>query len=632
MFELSVAFKYLIPRWRQLSVSIISIISTLVIALVVWLIVVFFSVKDGLENSWVEKIIALTAPVRITPTEKYYKSYYYQIDSVSSASDFSTKTIGEKLASPQADPYNPDIDEEVPLHWPKPDTDANGHPKDLVQTAYQKAVTLPGYSGLRASDYETTVSTMRLRLLRQAGHQPTQQFLEHATFIGSFDADTPAMAKALLPLNAADINNILRLQSVSADNIQEESPTAIHRIPENELRDRLTAFFNTFEVAALKVSSLGWRVPKSLHDSKPSLVLPPDTMLPAQLIPDSILSAKTVSDLKFNIDTTVDGIPLKGILSLGSLEVGAGSLKPTAAVVPIAHKAADGNGIVLPPTSFFGDPVLLPRTFRESGALIGDHGYLSYFSPTPSSVQEQRIPVFIAGFYDPGIIPIGGKFVLAGRELTALIRGSTNQDEARHTNGINLRFDNIADAQKVKVALQKEFEDAGIAPYWQIATYQEYEFTKDIIQQLQSEKNLFSLISLVIIVVACSNIISMLIILVNDKKLEIGILRSMGASSGSIAAIFGICGMVMGTVGSLAGILAALLTLRYVNELVGFISRVQGHELFNPMFYGHTLPTDLSMEALTFVIITTAFISLLAGIVPAVKASMMKPSAILRAE
>jgi lipoprotein-releasing system permease protein len=165
-----------------------------------------------------------------------------------------------------------------------------------------------------------------------------------------------------------------------------------------------------------------------------------------------------------------------------------------------------------------------------------------------------------------------------------------------------------------------------------VESYHEYPFTKDIIQQLQSEKNLFSLISLVIIIVACSNIISMLIILVNDKKLEIGILRSMGASSASIAAVFGICGIIMGTTGSLVGIIAAIATLKNVNELVAFLSHLQGHDLFNPIFYGNTLPTELSFDALLFVMITTAAISLLAGVVPAVKASLMRPSAILRAE
>jgi len=699
MFELSIAFKYLIPRWRQLSVSIISIISTLVIALVVWLIVVFFSVKDGLENSWVDKIIALTAPVRITPTEKYYQSYYYLADTVSAASNYSSKSIGEKLAATTADPYNPETDEEIPRSWPKPDRDGDGNLKDLVKIAVNRAESL-SYQGITATDYETTVANLRLRLLRHGGAQPTQQFLEHAAFLGSFDADTTGMAKALLAPSVADFNNLLRAQAVSADNIQEETPSTIHRLDPIQLRERWNTLFDTLEITALKVAGTGWRLQIPLLQSKatfaavavfkgdklarivitgdikdvpalterlnaqgwkalpatvtlndPSmrtiqiegskvtelagyipLEIASDTLLYAHLIPESLTDAATTSDLKFALKTTIQGIPLAGKISLGNLEVGEAHLKSIHDPISIAIPTSDASGINMPPAIDSAEPILLPRTFKESGAYIGDQGYLSYYSPTPSSVQEQRIPVYIAGFYDPGIIPIGGKLVLASRELTSLVRTSSNQDEAHMSNGINVRFKDIADAGKVKAALQKELEDAGIASYWHVSTYQEYEFTKDIIQQLQSEKNLFSLISFVIIIVACSNIISMLIILVNDKKLEIGILRSMGASSGSIAAIFGICGMVMGAFGSIVGIAAALVTVHYVNELVGLISQFQGHDLFNPVFYGHTLPSELSMEALTFVIITTAFISLLAGIVPAFKASMMKPSAILRSE
>lgn len=286
----------------------------------------------------------------------------------------------------------------------------------------------------------------------------------------------------------------------------------------------------------------------------------------------------------------------------------------------------------MPDAGALGDPILLPKSFREAGALAGDQGYLSYLSPTPSSVQEQRIPVFIAGFYDPGIMPIGGKYLLAGRELTALIRASYNVDDSLMSNGINVRFDNLNQAPLVKQQLMDRLQSLGIADYWKVETYQEYDFAKDLLQQLRSEKNLFSLISFIIIIVACSNIISMLIILVNDKKTEIGILRSMGATSRSIATIFGICGMVMGAVGSLIGMVAALLTLHYINELVGWISRMQGYELFNPVFYGESLPSELSFEALILVISTTVLVSLLAGIVPAVKASMIRPSMILRAE
>jgi len=701
MFELSVAYKYLIPRWRQLSVSIISLVSTLVIALVVWLIVVFFSVKDGLENGWIEKITALTAPVRITPTEKYYHSHYYLVDTISANSGYTAKTIGEKLLAHQTDPYDPLSDEEPPKEWHHPDLNRQNQLKDLVKTAFFTATSLPGIQGLKASDFETTTANMRLRLLRDIKEnnkqlQQSQQFLEQASFLGSFDASTPSMARALIKPTAADFNNLLQMQSISPHNIKEESPAAIHKIAPNLLQDNLRHFFTTIEITSLKTPSQNWRLPLKLlvnteltavalfHSNKIVKIIVPSSVdllpqliqdlqkegwtaqpailkinetaqaefkiqsqefepvpswtainlqagvaLPAQLIEKSINNINSIHQLQFAISTIIQGHSFKGYTPLGQLEIGEAKIINERANSLIA--ITNLQGIVMPLNSS-ADPVLLPKSFRDSGALIGDQGYLSYFSPTPSSIQEQRIPIVVSGFYDPGIIPIGGKYILTGHSLTALIRASSGQASSHFSNGINLRFDNLADTAKVKRELQAAFKNEGIDSYWQIETYQEYEFSKDIIQQLQSEKNLFSLISLVIIVVACSNIISMLIILVNDKKLEIGILRSMGATSANIAAIFGICGVVMGTIGSLVGILAAILTLRYVNELVALMSHLQGHDLFNPVFYGTTLPTELSLEALMFVIMTTVAISLLAGIVPAFKASMMRPSAILRAE
>jgi len=503
----------------------------LVIALVVWLIVVFFSVKDGLENSWIDKLIALTAPIRITPTEKYYNSFYYQVDSISSQADFTNKTIGEKLLAEQANPYNPDSDEEPPVYWVKPDLNQNGDLKDLVKDVYQIIASSPELHETSITDYEITAANLKLRMLRPYGkidqEHPkgtmTQQFIEQAAYIGSFDPNTTAIAKTLLPLSPDDLQNLQYVQSTSAD---------IH-LP-----------------------------PSSLH----------------------------------------------------------------------AKVADDGSRIIIPGNNQNGEGILVPRSYKEAGTLVGDQGYISYYSPTPSAIQEQRIPIYVAGFYDPGIMPIGGKFILASHQLAGLIRASHNQDDTLQSNGFNVRFKNLADAHKIKAALMKAFKQQGLDTYWNIETYQEYEFTKDLIQQLHSEKNLFSLISMVIIIVACSNIISMLIILVNDKKIEIGILRSMGATSGSIAIIFGLCGMVMGACGSIIGIIVAVITLKNLKFLVDMISRFQGYDLFNPVFYGNTLPNQISMEVLGYVVLATALISLLAGIVPAVKASLLRPSAILRSE
>jgi lipoprotein-releasing system permease protein len=262
---------------------------------------------------------------------------------------------------------------------------------------------------------------------------------------------------------------------------------------------------------------------------------------------------------------------------------------------------------------------------------VGDRGTLSYVAATSSLIQEQKIPVYVAGFYDPGIIPIGGKFVLANREVTSLIRSSHQQeDRSSVTNGINVRFDNLNQADLVKSELQKKLNENGIDRYWTIQTYRDYEFTKEIMQELRSQKNLFMLIALVIIIVACSNIISMLIILVNDKKLEIGILRSMGASSTSIALIFGISGAFIGISGSLLGIGSALITLKNLNLLTDLLSRLQGHEMFSSSLYGEVLPSELSWEALSYVLLATVLLSLLAGIIPAIKACLVRPSEILK--
>lgn len=527
MFELSVASKYLTPRWRQLSVSIISLISILVIALVVWLVVVFFSVTHGLEKSWIQKLIALTAPIRITPTPDYYHSYYYQIDSLSSSSDYTQKSIGEKLQSSQTNPYDPDFDGEIPKHFPKPDLNPDGSLKDLVKTAVQisqNALTVPG---ITVRDFEMTVGNLKLQLTRgPANHETT---VSHTVYLSAFDPDNKTLRQSILPITTKDQHNFL---------------------------------------ATLQAEGY------SLRD-----------------------------------------IALGGTYALRTLLLG-----------PEATQEA------LPTDSKLGEGILLPKSFINSGVLLGDRGYLAYYSPTISSVQEQHLPIYVAGFFDPGIIPIGGKIALVNPEVVGLIRSGHISQDTLMTNGLHLRFDNFDRATDLKIELEKAFAQADIARYWRIETYREYEFTKDLIQQLSSERHLWTLLATVIIIVACSNIISMLIILVNDKKVEIGILRAMGATSTSIAIIFGVCGMVMGMIGSAIGMVVAYFTLEHLQTLIDFIGRIQGYQMFNPIFYGNILPNKMSPEAVLFVILTTTFVSLLAGMIPAIKASWLKPSIILRAE
>lgn len=641
MFELSVACKYLRPRWRQLSVSIISLISILVISLVVWLIVVFFSVTQGLEKRWVDKLIALTAPIRITPTEAYYTSYYHQIDSISGQSNYNLKTIKEKLLSNISDPYDPSSDVEIPSDWAKPEYDAVHHLKDPVKKAFSIIQGLSGYEGLRAHDYEASAGNLRLRLLRHTKtvpHNLTQAFLNQPAFLGSLDPENHALLKAILPISKEDIGNLLYSLSITSDNIQEDKPSSAESTSQDLLKKRLNTFFDYVTISELKTPMSGWTIPQHLAINTSHKKIMADVAFDATIDRDSLSNIHNIHKLAFNIDFKYEGQPIQGKISLGHLQIAKATAETGFSHVPnptplwFYHiKDSKTTRLFLPSDPELGEGILVPRPFKDAGVLLGDQGFVSFSTPTPSTVQEQRIKVFVAGFYDQGLIPIGGKFIIVNQDIANLI-GASMHDGQTQSNGINVRFDNLNDTGEIKQKLQKAFNEAGIAPYWKIETYKEFDFTKDIIQQLNSDKHLFSLIAAVIIIVACSNIISMLIILVNDKKLEIGILRSMGASSLSIAIIFGFCGIVMGVTGSLMGVGAAVLTLQHLESLVSLLSAIQGHEAFNPIYYGDKLPNEISLEVLLYVVGATAIISLLSGLVPALKASLLRPSTILRSE
>lgn len=682
MFEFSVARKYLTPRWRQLSVSIISMISMLVISLVVWLIVVFFSVTNGLEQRWVQKLTAVTAPVRVIPTQDYYNSYYYLVDSIAASSNYTLKTIAEKKQSHQGDPYNPAQDEEVPFFWLAADRDEKGALKDIVGGAFESIEQAGSY---HANVYEVTGANIKLRLLRLNDSTPSEAVLNQNAYVASLDTEGAQMDRTLMAHQMEDIENFYYILGIADQGISDGETESFAWVYPEILQERLARFYATATIDELKTPEHGWRVPPiffqgnntwkaiAVNEQLPSyrifvpqkeqsipeiiselqkqgyqatpMVLDGKNINPetpiyishgvhfkSQVDLNSIQHAQRPTDVVFQLSAVIQKKPIAGSAMLGSLRFAKITQNKVTPEAPMwLHR--DGTGhLVLGSDLIPGDAVVLPRTFHDVGVRLGDRGYVSFYQATASTVQEQRLPVYVSGFYDPGIVPTSGKLILTNADMTAMIRSSHETENNATTNGINVHFDDIAKADQVKAQIEEQLKKRGIDRYWTVETYREFEFTKPLLDQLQSDKTLFLLIATVIIIVACSNIISMLIIMVNDKKMEIGIMRAMGASAVSIATIFGLCGVMMGLIGSFFGIALAVVTLKNIDGIVNLLSSLQGHNAFNPIYYGDSLPNDISFEALAFVIAVTGFLSLLAGIVPAVKASLLKPSVILRSE
>ena len=275
----------------------------------------------------------------------------------------------------------------------------------------------------------------------------------------------------------------------------------------------------------------------------------------------------------------------------------------------------------------------MPKTYRDLGLKIGDAGSLSFSAQGAGSSQEQQIAIRVAGFYDPGLFSLGGRCLIVSPEMTRTIYSAsqTFSPDGTPTNGIFV-WSSLGQAETLKGAIEAKLDKAGLLPYWKVSTYKDFEFSKELFQQFRSDRTLFLLIAVLILLVACCNVISLLILLVNDKKREIAILQAMGASKMSMAAIFGFCGFAMGMISSLIGTGAAIFTLRHIDAISSFLSALQGHAAFQPAFFGQTLPSALSSEALLFVFIATPLLSLLAGLLPALRACRIKPSTALRQE
>ena len=183
--------------------------------------------------------------------------------------------------------------------------------------------------------------------------------------------------------------------------------------------------------------------------------------------------------------------------------------------------------------------------------MIGDKGHLCFSSQTTSSLQEQKVPITVVGFYDPGVMTVGNRSILVSSDVAKTISAAQSQIffDKTASNGIRVWLSDLKETKQTQKDIEEAFKKAGIDKYWKVTSFYEYDFAKDLLTQFRSDRHLFSLIGIIILFVACSNILSLLIVLVNDKKKEIGILLSMGASSRSIAVIFGICGIFLGIIG-----------------------------------------------------------------------------------
>lgn len=138
------------------------------------------------------------------------------------------------------------------------------------------------------------------------------------------------------------------------------------------------------------------------------------------------------------------------------------------------------------------------------------------------------------------------------------------------------------------------------------------------------------LVMVLVIGVACFNIVSTLMMAVKDRASDIAILRTMGASDGLIKQIFVWQGVFSGVLGSVLGSVFGVLVALNLTTFIQGLERIIGHPfLSGDIYFVDFLPSQLRVEDVLVVSGTAVILSILATWYPAGRAAKLKPAAVL---
>jgi len=153
------------------------------------------------------------------------------------------------------------------------------------------------------------------------------------------------------------------------------------------------------------------------------------------------------------------------------------------------------------------------------------------------------------------------------------------------------------------------------------------------LRALDMEDNVMFIILSILVLIASMNIISGLIMLVKNKGRDIGILRTMGLTEGSVLRVFFLCGAVTGVVGTIMGVILGCLFAINIDSVFSAVNYLSGGGAWDPSIRGiYRLPAKLELWDVISAISLSLFLSFVVTIFPARRAARMNPVEALRYE
>lgn len=239
-------------------------------------------------------------------------------------------------------------------------------------------------------------------------------------------------------------------------------------------------------------------------------------------------------------------------------------------------------------------------------------------TPSPAGV----VPRF-KRFKVVGIFSIGAE-VDSMMGYIALNDASTLLRLPDGAQGIRMKLDDIFMAPQVSQEIVRELPANFYASDW---TYTH----GNLFSAIQMEKAMVSLLLFLIVLVAAFNIVSSLVMVVTNKKSDIAILRTLGASPRTITRIFMVQGTIIGVIGTVSGAILGIIAASGISGFVGWLNTALGLHMFDAYFINY-LPSYLRWQDVGLIVVLSLLLSFLATIYPAMRAAKIQPAEALRYE